>query len=541
MRGRDVGVMSHGMADAGKRDLFPVADGISRRSNIMKRARKFLRKRFYMLTAAILAGLSALPSMASAAGLPVKYVYHDGEKFAATVFFPQDVGLVGKRSGRDYYFVRKSTYTLSDNLQNAALSGISYWSDILGDGAKNKQPWEIYVRTYDRPNASAGSRSINSTGDEWRFLREESFVKDQLQKGNKFFVLDQDDMDDHHGVPAEGNYSFSVISLGRFFGANRDRAIDGWWVDTDTTLPTNEQAADYVGTIRHELGHALGIHLVTGSLRFNGNRYPTIYSRLKSPDAWSLHLMDQTGKMAKPDPTTGMIIVTKDDENMDLKKLNEDRAKDGYSDLTEKNVFIVNKTADAHGNGFAYFVGEHVTDALGGAKFFGRSALPVNGWEGSSFEGSHLQTAGMMSHRPYSNYTSFMEVELAVMQDLGYDLDRKAYFGRSVYGNGWTINNTQGYFARNADGTAYLENTYSTVPLGIGLHIYGSNNTVMQSANILTRGTGATGVRVDGMGNTLIIPENTEIHADGYRGNGVLIAYGSGQTVNQAGTVTASG
>ena len=98
----------------------------------------------------------------------------------------------------------------------------------------------------------------------------------------------------------------------------------------------------------------------------------------------------------------------------------------------------------------------------------------------------------MMSHRAYSNYTTFLEVELAVMQDLGYKIDRRAYFGRSVYGNGWTINNTNGYFARNSDGTAYLNNTYSTVPLGVGLHIYGSNNTVTQSANILTRGTGGS-------------------------------------------------
>ncbi|MBR1697418.1 MAG: autotransporter outer membrane beta-barrel domain-containing protein, partial [Anaerovibrio sp.] len=43
------------------------------------------------------------------------------------------------------------------------------------------------------------------------------------------------------------------------------------------------------------------------------------------------------------------------------------------------------------------------------------------------------------------------------------------------------------------------------------------------------------------MTNTLIIPEDTEIHADGKRGNGVLIAYGRNQTVEQAGTVTAKG
>ncbi|MBQ4211591.1 MAG: autotransporter domain-containing protein, partial [Selenomonas sp.] len=51
----------------------------------------------------------------------------------------------------------------------------------------------------------------------------------------------------------------------------------------------------------------------------------------------------------------------------------------------------------------------------------------------------------------------------------------------------------------------------------------------------------AVGIRVDGMKNNLIIPEDTEIHSDGYRGNGVMIAYGRDQNVDQAGTVTAMG
>ena len=129
------------------------------------------------------------------------------------------------------------------------------------------------------------------------------------------------------------------------------------------------------------------------------------------------------------------------------------------------------------------------------------------------FDGSDLQTAGMMSHRKYSNYTTFLEVELAVMQDLGYQIDRKAFYGRSIYGNGGNIVNNQGYFARNADGTDYLANTYSLVPLGVGLHIYGSDNKVTQNVDIMTKGTGAVGVRVDGTGNTLIVPERTKVSA----------------------------
>ena len=146
-----------------------------------------------------------------------------------------------------------------------------------------------------------------------------------------------------------------------------------------------------------------------------------------------------------------------------------------------------------------------------------------------------------MSHRPYSNYTAFMEVELAAMQDMGYNIDREAYFGHSVYKDGDVFTNSQGFFARNEEGTAYVEGKFSAVPLGIGLHIYGSRNTVTQAADILTNGAGATGIRVDGMQNRVIIPAATNIHADGLQGNGILIAYGRDQVVDQAGTVTANG
>ena len=68
-----------------------------------------------------------------------------------------------------------------------------------------------------------------------------------------------------------GNTGVSMIQIGQHFGANREGAMDGWWVDTDTVLPTNEQAADFVGMIRHELAHALGISAETKFCDWNGN------------------------------------------------------------------------------------------------------------------------------------------------------------------------------------------------------------------------------------------------------------------------------
>ena len=475
------------------------------------------------------------------------YAYYNGKKFIEFEYFNE-----GEFA---------SEYTMSDFLKNAAKSSTSYWSEMLGPRSKSSSAWQIFVyNSKNYPNAGAGTFSYTGHNETLN-----NYVAQMMQEGK---LLDYYNLKNLAGInpggtteeekfvrikqafasnlPAAGDTGVSMIQIGQYLGANRNGAVDGWWVDTDTVLPTNEQACDYVGTIRHELMHALGAGAHLRFCDWNGNeiedgdeehiisygtdKFPLLKfaNNITDTKQWNFHLQDQNGNFAKP----GMLIVT----NEGFRQIKETKP-----EAKESDYFIV----DA-GN-YAYFIGENVTEALAGAKFNGISGVPVNAFEGKTgvydprFEGSHFQTSGMQSHRSYSNYTSFMEVELAALQDLGYDFDRKAYFGRSVYGNGQTINNTQGYFARNAAGTAYLENVYSQVPLGIGLHVYGANNHITQSANILTQGTGAVGIRVDGEKNSIIIPDKTEIHADGERGKGILVAYGRKQNLNVAGNVTASG
>ncbi len=502
---------------------------------------RMVPRRKKLLTAAVMAALLGVPHYGHAFKMAPEYVYYNGKTIAEMQFLTEGEEIKN--------VVDKAGYTLSPTLIEPVKTSTAYWTDMLAPKAKNTQPWQIFVTTEKNlQNASASTNSFVPDPKKPGDVKptEINMVALQLQDGKKLIPIKTGDEE------TVGDYGVSEINIGQYFGGNREGAVEGWWVDADTVLPTNEQSTDFVGTFRHELGHALGIAKSVEFLDEKGDVYtPESEDDIKTskatgevgmrfatevtdPRSWNMHLVDQNLNPAKP----GMEILS-------AKGFAE--KKKGNPNLKESDFFIANngtKGEEIGGKkGKAFFVGKNVTDALAGATFFGVSGVPVNTWEknNTAFEGSHLQTSGMMSHRDYSNYTAFMEVELAVMQDLGYDIDREAYFGHSVYADGKTLTNTQGYFARNSEGTAYVDGKPSQVPLGIGLHIYGSRNTVTQGADILTEGKGATGVRVDGMQNTLVVPKKTKIRADGLRGNGILIAYGRDQVVDQAGTVTANG
>ncbi|MDY2637481.1 MAG: autotransporter domain-containing protein [Phascolarctobacterium sp.] len=243
-------------------------------------------------------------------------------------------------------------------------------------------------------------------------------------------------------------------------------------------------------------------------------------------------------------PMEGVIgkLVSREIVNISLEKYNDPDF------VPEANKFYViqDSTNKPMTNGGAYFTGAHVQEVLNGATIAWPDAnanspkpvpgLPINGYHRFSDEYpelSHIELQNsMMSHQSYRNWCTYMEAEIALLQDLGYTIDRSKYFGKSIYNSG----TEDKYFS-------YTNNTSfdSTQMHGIGLHVYGSYVDVTQAADIKADGDYGIGIRVDGVGNKVTIDSN--VSANGEGGNGLLVAYGKNHniTLNAGKTIEATG
>ncbi len=302
-------------------------------------------------------------------------------------------------------------------------------------------------------------------------------------------------------------------------------------------LTAKGEGAGMSAVIVHEMMHGLGI-VAEAEPKVEGRYDPFIAS--KGNSIFSAHLRDLYGTPLKP--------------GMKMEKItpSDFEASKGVSPDTNTFYQIDPQKGEANFSG-AYFTGDKVNEVLSmegeadvaqiawpdGSKTKAVAGIPVNGYEAQRDEDtgkiyfspdmSHLELQNsMMSHQDYRNWNTFMEAELAVLQDIGYDqIDRRKFFGFSIYNNGLTYTNSHGF--------------KSSQDWGVGLHVYGSNNTITQQADLKTTGADAYGIRVDGAGNKLTVAEGTNVQANGTDGIGVLVSYGKGHSLNIQGNVEAAG
>ena len=475
---------------------------------------------------------------------------------AADAMTTSDVGFNGNNIFEIYYYGAEDSgnelaktyfkefdgnplvYTLKDDIKAGLNEAFRQWAEILGPGAKNKKPVQFFVGTNDVVNASAYSES-KTYGVK---TRNPNFLHNAIQNGADVEWIDTIDSLRDGSEKNSAARGFGGIIIGQNIGVDQGDGRYGFVANSDL-LPVAQdmKGIDIIPVMFHEIGHSLGID-ANDETKHNLGGY-TLYKFTDdalNPNTFGAHLYDQLGRRVDK---ANLWIMTPQTYEQIMKSGSAEVIKE-----VEGNAFIVeNIDAFTGRNGKTYlsFRGDNVTEALDGKTFtdaYGNqiSGLPINTWEGNP-DFSHIDLErSIMSHQNYRSYNTFMEAELALMQDIGYKIDRKNFYGRSIYNNGQTLTNTQGYSARNSDGTAYVDG-YNTATYGVGLHVYGSNNNITQAGNIYTKGNAAVGVRVDGVNNTVTVAKGTEVHSDGKYGTGVFAAYGKNHTLNIDGTVTANG
>lgn len=151
----------------------------------------------------------------------------------------------------------------------------------------------------------------------------------------------------------------------------------------------------------------------------------------------------------------------------------------------------------------------------------------------------------LLSDSEFVNYDFYSEIELAALHDLGFSIIPQLYYGNSIYSSG-TVDERQkivlnkGYFSWDNSLKIYDEDKVSSVPLSVGTHVYGNYNEVRQQAAIASVGYGATGVRIDGVGNSLILPKQSVIIENGINSTGIAVNYGSNTELDINGFVSAN-
>ncbi|MCL2744439.1 MAG: M10 family metallopeptidase domain-containing protein, partial [Planctomycetaceae bacterium] len=434
-----------------------------------------------------------------------------------------------------------------------------YWVNILKATGKmpvdpvTGEPQPVVINIF--PMNVANNAGAASNG---MVLSDNSLAPDRFNTVTKPQALIADgfcseELSSPYFVDANGNYFGDGLNPHAFIGIGT-----GWASSTDPVDVSGRVMNDLLPVIIHEIGHALGI---TNDVRegVDADTGTWEYVFPEQVSRWGSRLRDANGKIAKPG-----LIIQHPDEFADPDK---------YFDIGDSRIKI-----DSNSNLVIHDPNEEIPVPT----FVGKNALEL--WYGKSIDKmtaeelnrgvpiqglldnsgiwmfstggvlSHIDTTNsLMSWQEYRNYNGFIEIELATLQDIGYAVERRDFFGKSYYqdGNGYFDTKTgkwnYGTQVVNANGFSkwnYGTASYSGEPnqnnFAIGAHLFANNLNVLQTGDIFADGPGSAGVRIDGQNNQLTIDKNTVIITNGINGDGVVAAYGSNHNIIHQGYIEAS-
>ncbi len=325
-----------------------------------------------------------------------------------------------------------------------------------------------------------------------------------------------------------------------FVGLGIDEEYPGWAPFTGYHALNHSDISDFNSVMMHEFMHSLGVTSGVGQISEDSPYY-------FSEDGEPLTIFDKNLRIYQGDPSDPFDL---DDEIIPQEGMT-------VGEDEEFDVF----------NYSPYFVGENTIKVLGGDDDYddARQAIIDNGGftnyssyyskdeypqvyglpihpadSDDEIDLSHLELHNSyMSHQMYRNWLIPMEAELAVLKDVGYDIDLRKHFGQSYYLNDIDDTYTQGF--SDWDGSSYTGTPSQTVQ-AVGIHIYGNDNTITQASDILTGGEGSFGVRIDGKDNEYILKSGHLIQSNGKENLGLAVTWGSGHslTVESGSSITAA-
>lgn len=293
-------------------------------------------------------------------------------------------------------------------------------------------------------------------------------------------------------------------------------------------------------SITHEMMHALGMIGTLDTVGPSG-----AWKLISASDAWSLKLYDIYGTRAWISDNDSITVarVAGNSASPNIFYLPAEK-QSGMGSATEWQFptfrgDAVNELTG--GRGMPVMAGAGIAAGLGNVYVI----------DGGNVLGHPALLGSIMSYSPLRNML-FTELELAVLKDMGYAIDLKKSFGKSYYPSNLggkltadaqlaSAGRPGGYLYETpltVTNTAGFDSNYS---YGVGLHVYRDHLDVTQLADINASGYGAGGIRVDGVGNTVTLPADVTVAANGAYGTGVLVSYGKNNVLNIAGTVQATG
>ncbi len=152
----------------------------------------------------------------------------------------------------------------------------------------------------------------------------------------------------------------------------------------------------------------------------------------------------------------------------------------------------------------------------------------------------------ILSDSSFINYGFYIQAELELFKDLGYNINSREFFGTSIYSSGTpekrgNYNISSSFTAWNGEIRQFSKDKASLVPLSIGTHVYGNYNDVTQSSIIASKGFSSIGIRVDGSRNKVTLPKHVSIYENGDSSIGIAVAYGRNNSINIDGDIEANG